>query len=234
MVMEQVQRKVYPYSIVPGGAETVSQAKWLMADPAVKVHYANIDVRQLRQEKLTANLSGYVSYRWGEKIYWTSRKITLRAGETVFTDGAHIVRGRCLNSYSALPMLPVRPHEPTELALDAPVEMPVTVYSFPKLPVVTPELPPPPSDLTPTVPVIPTSVAPPTAKPPRHIWFPLIPIIPPIHHHTWRQPTGPPGPPVPLVPPPVAIVPEPRYQWALALGFLAMLLFFNRMRSHKP
>jgi hypothetical protein len=228
MVTEQVKRKVYPYSIVPGGAENLNQAKRFMADPAIKVHYANMNLAELKQERLTTNLTGYVSYRWGEKIYWTAKKITLRAGETVFTDGAHIVRGRCLNCYSALPMLPIRPHEPSEIVLDSPVEMPVTVYSFPRLPVLAPELPVPPGELTPTVPVLPIATTPPAGKPPGGIWFPLIPIIPPIHHHP-KRPTSPTTPGVPQIPP-VTVIPEPHYGWTLAAGFLAMVLTYRLRR----
>jgi len=196
--------------------------------------------------KLTTNLPGYVSYRWGEKIYWTSKKLTLRAGETVYTDGTHIVRGRCLNCYSALPMLPIRPHEPTEKALDAPVEMPVTVYSFPRLPVMEPALPMPPGELTPIVPTLPLAIASTVGKTAGGgFWFPLIPIIPPIHHHpssppppsTPTSPLPPGGPPVvppgsPPVVPPVAIVPEPHYGWLLVAGFFAMALaHFLRRRE---
>jgi hypothetical protein len=214
-----------------------------MSDPAIQGHYANVDLARLKQVKLTENLSGYVSYRWGEKIYWTARKITLHAGETVFTDGKHIVRGRCLNCYSALPMQPVRPHEPTEAALDAPLEMPVTVYSFPQLPLFAPVLPAPPGELTPTVPILPAAVAPTAGKTAGGgVWFPLIPIfpiIPPIHHHHPTSPGSPtapgtpsiPTPPVPPVVPPVAIVPEPRYGWVLALGFLAMVLTYRWRRA---
>jgi hypothetical protein len=216
-----------------------------MTDPAVKDHYANVDLAQLKQVKLTENISGYVSYRWGEKIYWTARKITLHAGETVFTDGKHIVRGRCLNCYSALPMQPIRPHEPTEAALDAPLEMPVTVYSFPKLPLYAPLLPVPPGELTPSVPILPAAASSTVGKTAGGgVWFPLIPIfpiIPPIHHHHPTSPGSPltptpPGTPstptIPLPPPvipPVAVVPEPRYGWVLALGFLAMVLI-HRLR----
>ena len=57
-------------------------------------------------------MSGYVSYRFGDKIYWTSKAVHLKAGETIYTDGQHIARGRCLNCYSAHPMMPTRPHEP--------------------------------------------------------------------------------------------------------------------------
>ena len=114
MVVEQVKRKVYPYSIVPGGAEDLFAAKRAMSDPAIKAHYASVDLSQLKQVKLTANLSGYVSYRWGDKIYWTAKKITLRAGETgIHRRNAYRAR-RCLNCYSVLPMQPIRPHEPTE------------------------------------------------------------------------------------------------------------------------
>ncbi len=235
MVAREVKRKVYPYSIIPGGAQDLSQAKHYMSDPAVKYHYAGVDLSRLREVKLTAPLTGYVSYRWGEKIYWTSKKLTLKAGETVFTDGTHIVRGRCLNCYSALPMQPIRPHEPTELALDSPVEMPETVYSFPKLPLIAAEIPIPPGELTPTVPVFPAAppAGPPIAgkRPGGGFWFPIIPIIPPIHHrHPPQPPSGPPsGPGTPLVPPPVAVVPEPRYEWALGIGLL-MIVAADRLR----
>src|SRR5277367_953059 len=36
MVVEEVRRKVYPYSMVPGGAESVDEAKRAMSDPALK------------------------------------------------------------------------------------------------------------------------------------------------------------------------------------------------------
>jgi hypothetical protein len=228
MLVEQVSRKVYPYSIVPGGADTLDEAKRAMSDPAVADHYANVDFNKLQQVKLTQNLSGYVSYRFGEKIYWTAKTLTLRAGETVFTDGVHIVRGRCLNCYSEHPMLPVRPNEPTEQVLDTPVEMPVIAYSFPKLPVEVLALPPPPEELTPTVPIFPPAVPSTPGKSGGGIWFPLIPIIPPIHRHPGQTPTTP--VPTPPVGPPVAIVPEPSYGWVLVGGFLAMALTYGLRR----
>jgi hypothetical protein len=224
MVVEQVSRKVFPYSIVPGGAQNLDEAKRAMRDPLVKANYANIDFSQLRQVKLTTNMSGYVSYRWGEKIYWTSKMLTLRAGETVFTDGVHLVRGRCLNCYSPRAMLPIRPNEPTEKVLDTPVEMPVIAYSFPRLPVEVPELPPPPGALTPTVPIFPAPTTP--GKPGGGIWFPIIPIIPPIHRHPPSGPTPPGTPPIP----PVTVVPEPSYVGVLAAAFLGMLLVYTLRR----
>jgi hypothetical protein len=227
VVLEEETRKVYPYSIVPGGAKTVEEAKLAMLRPDVRANYANLDFPNLREVKLTTNLSGYVSYRYGDKIYWTAKKLTLRAGETVFTDGVHTVRGRCLNCYSAVPMLPIRPHEPSQKVLDGPVDVPVFAYKFPLLPVETPALPAPPGELAPTVPILPTGAGTPIA-PGGGIWYPIIPIIPPIHRHHPGSPTGPTStitpPPPPPPPPPVAVVPEPNYGWLLASGFLALML----------
>lgn len=251
MAVKEIKRKVYPYSIVPGGAENVLQARHAMTDPAVKAHYADFDLSQLKQVKLGASLSGYVSYRWGDKIYWTAKKITLHAGETVFTDGTHVARGRCLNCYSALPMQPTRPREPTEIALDAPVEMPVTVYSFPKLPLLAPALPVPPGELTPSVPILPAGVGSTAGgnAPGGGFWFPLIPIIPPIHRHPGGgpspyvppgspgspgTPTSPGGPTPPVIIPPVAVVPEPRYGWVLLAGLFALGLTIRAMRARRP
>jgi hypothetical protein len=183
MVIEQASRKVYPYSIVPGGALNLDEAKRAMNEPSVKSDYANFNFVQLRQVKLAKNLLGYVSYRSGEKIYWTSKMLTVRVGETVYTDGVRLVRGRCLNFYSPYPMLPIRPDEPTEKILDTPVEMPVIAYSFAKLPVETPELPPSLKELTPTVPILPAAPPSTAGNTGGGIWFPLIPIIPPIHRH---------------------------------------------------
>ena len=76
---------MYPYSIVPGGAANVEEAKLFMRKPGVRGNYANVDFAKLHQVKLEKNLSGYVSYLYGDKVYWTKKKLTLRAGETVFT-----------------------------------------------------------------------------------------------------------------------------------------------------
>ena len=67
MLEERLTRKVYPYSVVPGGAETLDEAKRAMHDAATKANYAAIDFTKLRLVKLKRNLTGYVSYRSGEK-----------------------------------------------------------------------------------------------------------------------------------------------------------------------
>ena len=211
----EAKRRVYPYSIVPGGAWNVEQAKRAMTDPAVRDHYAAFNLKNLKQAVLTADLYGYVSYRFGDKVYWTSNKLHLKAGETVYTDGQHIARGRCLNCYSEHPMMPVRVHEPTEAVLDMSVEVPVIAFSFPSPPLeAAPALPPPPR----------TSTAGGAGVAATHRgwgFVPIIPIVAPLwaNHH----PASP--PPVPPIPP--TVVPEPRWGW-LAPGAVLMLAIVGR------
>ena len=205
------KRKVYPYSIVPGGARTLEEAKRAMSDPAVRDHYGAVNLKNLKQVTLDADISGYVSYRFGDKIYWTSNKLHLKAGETVYTDGKNIVRGRCLNCYSTHPMMPTRPHEPAEAIMDTSVEVPVIAFTFPRPPLETPVLPAPGGVTTKSSGVVPAH---------RRWFFPIIPIIPPIHkHHGPPPPVPPPGPPT--------VVPEPRYSW-LVPGALLMVVFLGR------
>jgi len=205
------QRRVYPYSIVPGGARTVEEAKRAMSDPAVRALYAAVNLKKLKQVTLDADISGYVSYRFGDKIYWTSNKLHLKAGETVYTDGQNIVRGRCLNGFSTHPMMPTRPHEPTEVIMDTSVEVPVIAFSLPRAPLETPVLPAPGGAATKS-----SGLAPGHG----HWFFPIIPIIPPLHkHHGHPPPVPPPGPP--------SVVPEPRYSWVVP-GALLMVIFLGR------
>jgi len=243
LVVTEEKRKVFPYSIVPGGARTVQEAKRAMSDPAVRDQYAAFDLKNLRQVTLTSDLVGYVSYRYGEKVFWTNKKLRLKAGETVFTDGVHIARGRCLNCYSALPMMPTRRSEPSESTLNTPVEVPLIALAFPNLPVVAPEpiLPAPHSELAPIVPAGTGGGGGAAGGHPGFGFFPILPIIPPIFLHHHPSPTNnTPGnntPPPPItpsgpLPPPVAVVPEPDYFWLL-VGAFAALVLFGGIRSRR-
>ena len=209
----EAKRRVYPYSIVPGGAWNIEQAKRAMSDPAVRDHYAAFNLKNLKQVELTADLYGYVSYRFGDKIYWTANKLHLKAGETVYTDGQHIARGRCLNCYSAHPMLPVRPHEPTEAVLEMSVEVPVIAFAVP-----SPPLEPAPA-LPPQFPA--TRAVGGAGSASSHGGWGFIPIVP-IIPYFWHSEHPAPPPPVPPT-----VVPEPRYGW-LAPGAVLMLVLFGR------
>ena len=116
------ERPVYPYSVIPGG---VASAKELQAalqqDPVVAKHYSDFQTKSARIVRLARERHAYVSYRLGNRIYWTRKKVALQAGETLFTDGKHLVRARCGNRISETPGVPSSPSGPEEEVLDHPV-----------------------------------------------------------------------------------------------------------------
>ena len=113
---------VFPYSVIPGGVENVAELKDELArDPTVAAHCAGFDVARVRLVRMDHERAAYVSYRLGDHIYWTSRKLTIHKGETVITDGDHTARTRCGNLVADLPLGPLSPREPTPEALDTPV-----------------------------------------------------------------------------------------------------------------
>ena len=59
----------------------------LRRDPVVARHYSEVDLDSLREVHLDRDAFAYVSFRMDEKIYWTSRKVKLQAGETEHPKG---------------------------------------------------------------------------------------------------------------------------------------------------
>lgn len=96
-----VTRPVYPYSIVPGGVLTPAELEHaIAADPVVAAHYAGLNVAALRVVHLREPREAHVSYRIGNQVYWTTKKLRLKIGEAVLTDGTTMVRARCGNMVS--------------------------------------------------------------------------------------------------------------------------------------
>ena len=114
-----IARPLFPYSIVPGGVESAKELRNAVAhDPVVAEHYADFDLPNACIRRNDRDRSVYVSYRVGEKIFWTKKPLTILKGETLITDGAHIARTRCGNRVSETPMQPMSPAEPTPQALE--------------------------------------------------------------------------------------------------------------------
>jgi hypothetical protein len=115
-------RRVYPYSIVPGGVVDRGELLTVMNnDRVAAAHYASFDVTRVRQVTVTRPRAVYVSYRKGDKVYWTARKLMLAQGETLLSDGSSEIRTRCGNRISDVPQLPVELKGPTPEELDTPV-----------------------------------------------------------------------------------------------------------------
>jgi hypothetical protein len=114
-------RRVYRYSVIPGGAaDRAELERVLRTDKVVAAHYAGFEVARARAVTVSAPRAVYVSYRKGDQIYWTSRKVMLQVGETLLTDGRNEMRARCANRISDLPQFPVETDPPRPGELDEP------------------------------------------------------------------------------------------------------------------
>jgi len=114
-------RPVYPYSVVPGGVRDAQELKWAVEhDPVVAAHYAGFDYEHARLVRLVLARTVYVSYRIGNKIYWSRHRITLKKGETVLTDGSIIARTRCANRVEVVPQQATSSSEPPAVRFDQP------------------------------------------------------------------------------------------------------------------
>lgn len=115
-------RPVYPYSVVPGGVKDVHELKWAAEhDPVVAAHYAGFDYDHARVVRLILARTAYVSYRIGNHVYWTRRRISLKKGETVITDGKITARTRCANRVEEAPQQATQSSEPPAQKFEEPV-----------------------------------------------------------------------------------------------------------------
>jgi hypothetical protein len=127
-------RRVFKYSVVPGGVNSPEQlTEAADRDATVRDHYQGIYLSQVTKTQLDQDMSAYVSYRLKNKIYWTQKKIRLHKGELVLTDGEHMVRGRCGNRISVLPVGSGAGPEPAEPQFDVeePTEVKLVVAAAP-------------------------------------------------------------------------------------------------------
>jgi hypothetical protein len=116
-----VDREVYPYSIIAGGARSVDELKQAIAgDPVVAAHYADFDLENTHAVRLEQPKLAHVSYRIGNAVYWTRKPLLIGAGETVLTDGVRIARTRCGNQLAETPG-EISPLEPAPDVLDTPL-----------------------------------------------------------------------------------------------------------------
>jgi hypothetical protein len=112
---------VYPYSIVPGGVrspEDLHQAS--LHDRVVRQHFSGFDFRRAKVVELDQAKLVYLSYRMGNKVFWTKKQVHLRKGEKLITDGTISARTRCANQVSATPQKAISAQEPPTEAFEDP------------------------------------------------------------------------------------------------------------------
>lgn len=206
-------RPLYPYSVIPGGAESAQELReTVQHDPVVAAHYADFNIAQAHVVRVDEDRAVYVSYRIGDRVFWTNKTLTIHKGETLLSDGAHEARTRCGNRLSATPVMPVSPVQPPDEVLMAPEAPVLFTGNIPESPL-PPLVPPATPAAPPTPPTTGTIIPPPV--------FPIVGGGPPGNH------SSPPPPPPP--PPPPVNVPEPGSAVLLAAGLSTLAaggLFF--------
>ena len=115
-------RPIYPYSVVPGGVKDARELKWAADhDPVIATHYAGFDYDHARIVRLVLARTVFVSYRIGNKVYWTRRRVKLKKGETLLTDGKITARTRCGNRVEEIPQVAYSASEPPAMKFDEPM-----------------------------------------------------------------------------------------------------------------
>ncbi|HZQ93601.1 MAG TPA: PEP-CTERM sorting domain-containing protein [Candidatus Sulfotelmatobacter sp.] len=119
---ELARRPLYPYSVVSGGVHSVPELKYAVErDPVVASHYAGFDYAHARVVQLLMERSVYVSYRIGNRVYWTRHRVKLKKGESLLTDGKMTARTRCANRVEEKPQQESSHMEPPAMLFDQPV-----------------------------------------------------------------------------------------------------------------
>lgn len=119
---DEFRRQVYPYSVVDGGVHSVQELRLaIWRDPVVAKHYSNFKVGRARLIEAKTDRDFHVSYRIGDEIFWTKKKLKVAKGERLITDGTNFTRTRCANVLSQVPQGKTSPDEPAPEVLDAPL-----------------------------------------------------------------------------------------------------------------
>lgn len=112
------RRSYYPYSVVPGGVHSTQELVVALGDRVVAEHYATLNLSKVRVETVRDPRRVHVSYRIGDKVYWTKRPLMLSPGERILTDGRTEIRSRCGNLIADTPQGPTSDEEPLIVEFD--------------------------------------------------------------------------------------------------------------------
>ena len=138
--LSSVGRPVYRHSVVPGGTYSPDELRGAIArDVVVAAHYEKLDQTRLRTEIVPNDRYVHVSYRKGDQVFWTAKKVLLRKGETILTDGTTQIRTRCGNCIAEEPAGPTSADEPDVVEFDRLVDAPPTPK--PEVALVAPQAP---------------------------------------------------------------------------------------------
>lgn len=235
-----IPRKVFRYSVVPGGVFTPEELRMAReSDPVVALHYADFG-KDTRITTLKEDMYVYISYRKGDKVYYSKKKHKVCKGEVVITDGKNYARTRCANRITKI-------FRPPAIAFDEPkapefdyIDPPASADVVPQDPVMTSNyygLPDGPG-YAPAVPQAQTGANPGPPGPvneygpgPNEVIYPSLSPLGTSTPGQFGTPTGNTTTP-PVVVPPVTAVPEPT-EWPLVLACSIGLLLLGSIRKKR-
>ncbi|MGQ9731317.1 MAG: PEP-CTERM sorting domain-containing protein, partial [Candidatus Zipacnadales bacterium] len=250
-VVKQVVRNVYPLSVIPGGAYSVAELRAHANKDAVVRESLNRQAKRLRDSDLiehlvptvvTKPLEKHTQLREGNKLFWTDRPVTVKAGETVFVhepSGEALVRARCGNvMVEEVPAAAAQRPPPAEEPTPAVVEVPESAVEEPRVEVAPGgevRLPPALIDtsalLSPVAHAVPAEVAIlPTAAGPLAGLPPLLPPVAALPPGLGSIGVAPPGVTLPFPAVPAAAAGLPL--WPAA--FLPLVPWLPGIRDHGP
>lgn len=236
----RTRRVVYPYSVIPGGVHSVAELKNAIAnDAVVSAEYASFHLSHARIIRLDRARTMHVSYRLGDRVYWTTRELTLAKGETLITDGELTARTKCGNmiAETTTSMSQTSANEPTAQSLETPVADPGAPGADSNTPGEVAS-----DDRSPELALAEYSNVPPFIS----NLMPIYPNAPPAASNSYSggaiepgnfRPAGPSGPsPYPPVPATSLVVrtPEPGTAILLLTALLALFYLQKRKRKDAP
>ena len=218
-LVHNTDHSVYPYSVIPGGAHSGRELiEGAQREPVVAAHYREFAIGKVRVIRLAQDKRAYVSYRLGNQIYWSKKKVTLHKGEILLSDGEHLARTRCGNRLSEVPAEPTSPSEPRESVLNDPLPPPIPVTAADS-PLTWPSWPGEPTALV----FLPDT---PGGRIPGQPFFPLLPCCGSSSGPSHSPLSGPITQPQPY-PSPAVATPEPASLTFLTVEFAFLLLFWK-------
>ena len=211
------RRVVYPYSVVAGGIQAPQELREVSEhDQVVGLHYAGFDFQNARMIELQEARLVYLSYRIGDRIFWTKRKVSLRKGEKLITDGKITARARCANQISPVAVEAISPQEPPLEKFEEPILMAGSAIQIPFPEATLPEGPQPIAPLNP----IPSGGFPPFFPPPVPV-----PVCPPAKKT--KKGAAELAKAIPCTTPP-SPVPEPSTILLVGLGIAGIYLRYGK------
>jgi hypothetical protein len=114
-------RLSYRHSVIPGGVKDPDELRVAMADHAVARHFAGFNWNRARVITLQQPRMVFLSYRMGDRILWTKKRVPLQRGEKLISDGKISARTKCGNRVEEAAQPEVSDEEPAAEEFDQPI-----------------------------------------------------------------------------------------------------------------